>query len=83
VTPGGTKRLGAPRAAEVRAGADGVPARVGGVPVEAVREDWVVEDRWWTGRPVRRRYFELVLGDGRDVTVFCVLGQGRWFTQRA
>jgi len=43
----------------------------------------VVEDRWWTGRPVRRRYFELVLGDGRDVTVFCVLGRGRWFSQRA
>ena len=51
--------------------------------MEAVREDWVVEDRWWTGRPVRRRYFELVLGDGRDVTVFCVLGRGRWFSQRA
>ena len=32
---------------------------------------------------MRRRYFELVLGDGRDVTVFCVLGVGRWFTQRA
>jgi len=78
----GTRRLGAPRPVEVRA-AGGVPARVAGVPVEAVREDWVVEDRWWTGRPVRRRYFELVLGDGRDVTVFCVLGQGRWFSQRA
>lgn len=78
-----TRRLGAPRLVEVRAGADGIPAAVGGVPVEAVREDWVVEDRWWTGRPVRRRYFELVLGDGRDVTVFCVLGRGRWFSQRA
>ena len=78
-----TRRLGAPRPVAVRAGAEGMPAGVGGVPVEAVREDWVVEDRWWTGRPVRRRYFELVLGDGRDVTVFCVLGRGRWFSQRA
>ena len=78
-----TRRLGKPKPVEVVAGAAGVPTGVGGVPVEAVREDWVVEDRWWTGRPVRRRYFELVLGDGRDVTVFCVLGRGRWFAQRA
>ena len=83
MTPAATRRLGAPRAIAVRAGPDGIPTDVAGVPVEAVREDWVVEDRWWTGRPVRRRYFELVLGDGRDVTVFCVLGLGRWFSQRA
>ncbi len=79
----GTKRLGAPRPVAVRAAGDGTPTHVAGVPVEAVREDWVVEDRWWTGRPVRRRYFELVLGDGRDVTVFCVPGRRRWFSQRA
>ena len=78
-----TKRLGNPRLVEVIAGPDGIPAGVAGMAVEAVREDWVVEDRWWTSRPVRRRYFELVLGDGRDVTVFCVLGRGRWFSQRA
>ncbi len=83
MTPAATRRLGAPRAIAVCAGPDGIPNDVAGVPVEAVREDWVVEDRWWTGRPVRRRYFELVLGDGRDVTVFCVPGLGRWFSQRA
>ncbi len=77
------RRLGAPRAIAVCAGPDGIPIDVAGVPVEAVREDWVVEDRWWTGSPVRRRYLELVLGDGSDVTVFCVLGLGRWFSQRA
>jgi hypothetical protein len=68
---------------KVRPGRHGLPAAVAGVGVEAVREDWVVEDRWWTGRPVRRRYFELVLADGRDITVFCELGRGRWFAQRA
>ena len=45
--------------------------------------DWVVEDRWWTARPLRRRYFELVLADGRNVTVFRELGSSRWFLQRA
>lgn len=77
------KRLGAPRAVEVRTGGGGTPAAVAGVAVEAVREDWVVEDRWWTAQPVRRRYFDLVLVDGRDVAVFCEVGLGRWFAQRA
>jgi hypothetical protein len=48
-----------------------------------VREEWVVEDRWWTGRALRRRYFELVLGDGRDVVVFRDLEGGGWCEQRA
>jgi hypothetical protein len=50
--------------------------------VEAVREDWVVEDRWWTARPLRRRYFELVLADGRNTVVFHDLESGAWLTQR-
>ena len=29
--------------------------------VEAIREEWLVEDRWWTSAPLRRHYFELVL----------------------
>jgi hypothetical protein len=77
------RRLSAPAGAEVRAGSDGVPESVGGAPVAAVLEDWVVEDRWWTGRPLRRRYFELVLADGRNVVVFRDLADGRWFRQRA
>ena len=39
--------------------------------VEAVREEWLVEDGWWTQKPLRSRYFELVLADGSDVVVFC------------
>ena len=59
-----------PRPVAVRAGDDGVPVAVGGVAVEAVREEWLVEDRWWTPKPLQRRYFELVLADGRDIVVF-------------
>ncbi len=65
----------------VRAGASGVPIAVGHRPVDSVREDWVVEDRWWTGRPLRRRYFELVLDGGACVVVFRDLERGRWFSQ--
>ena len=77
------RRLSAPQPVAVQAGERGVPARVATVPVEAMLEDWVVEDRWWTGRPLRRRYFELVLVDGRNVVVFRDLVAGRWFAQRA
>jgi hypothetical protein len=59
----------------------GEPAAVDSAAVEAVREEWLVEDRWWTSKPLRRRYFELVLADGRNVVVF---REGdRWFLQRA
>jgi len=78
-----SRRLGAPRPASVRAGARGVPLALGAVAVESVLEDWVVEDRWWTGRPLRRRYFELVLADGRNIVVFRDLERGRWHVQRA
>ncbi len=73
-----------PRPIEVEASGDGVPRMVASVEVEAVREEWLVEDRWWTPRPLRRRYFELVLADGRDLVVFCEPSPGgRWFTQRS
>jgi hypothetical protein len=77
------RRLGVPRRATVQTGPAGAPTMVGRTRVEAVNEDWVVEDRWWTGKPLRRRYFELVLGDGRNVVVFLDLVTGRWFLQRA
>jgi hypothetical protein len=76
-------RLGAPEPASVSADDQGVPHTVGRAPVDSVREEWVVEDRWWTGRPLRRRYFELVLQDGSNVVVFCEPEDGRWFRQRA
>jgi hypothetical protein len=73
-----------PQPVEVAAGEDGVPVAVGSIAVEAVREDWLVEDRWWTPKPLRRRYFELVLADGRCVVVFREPAEdGRWFEQRA
>ena len=80
----GARRLGSPRSVAVQAAAGGPPVAVNGQVVEAVREEWVVEDRWWTGRALRRRYFELVLADGRDVVVFHDLSHGgSWFEQRA
>jgi CO dehydrogenase/acetyl-CoA synthase delta subunit len=50
--------------------------------VESVRESWLVEDRWWTDRPLRRRYWEVVTTCGRDEVVFHDLERGRWWRQR-
>jgi hypothetical protein len=73
-----------PRPVDVDAGSDGVPRAVGEVAVEAVREEWLVEDQWWTPKPLSRRYYELVLADGRDLVVFREPDVGgRWFEQRA
>ncbi len=68
----------------VRAGQSGVPVTVAGIGVEAVREEWLVEDRWWTPAPLSRRYFEVVLADGRNLVVFREpAADGQWFEQRA
>lgn len=79
----GLRRLYAPQRVAVRTDPRGAPLRVEGVAVEAVREEWLVEDRWWTPKPLRRHYFELVLEDGHALTVFRRAGVQRWYRQRA
>jgi hypothetical protein len=78
----GPRRLAPPRAIRVRADTAGRPEAVGDRAVEAVRESWLVEDRWWTDAPLRRRYWEVVTADGRDLVVFRDLRGGRWYAQR-
>jgi hypothetical protein len=79
-----------PQPVRVEVDFDGEPVTVDSVAVDAIREEWLVEDRWWTPQPLRRRYFELVLADGRNVVVFREPQQatdgerpGRWLLQRA
>jgi hypothetical protein len=78
----GPRRLAIPRRVAVKAAADGAPELIAGLEVEAVRESWLVEDRWWTDRPLRRRYWEIVTTCGRDEIVFHDLESGRWWRQR-
>lgn len=67
----------------IRALEGGRPRTVDDRRVDAVRETWLVEDRWWTDAPLRRRYWEVVTEDGRDVVVFRDLEAGDWYQQRA
>lgn len=76
------RQLYAPHRISVEVDGEGVPRAVEGVAVEAVREEWLVEDRWWTPRRLWRHYFEVVLVDGRNLVVFRS-GDGCWYRQRA
>jgi hypothetical protein len=78
----GPRRLAKPKPVRVKADMSGRPQLIGKREVDAVRESWLVEDRWWTDEPLRRRYWEVVTGDGRDLVVFRDLVEGRWYAQR-
>lgn len=78
----GPRRLSVPRRVAVSAVEGGQPIVIDGRDVDAVRESWLVEDRWWTNRPLRRSYWEIVTTCGRDEIVFQDLTSGRWWRQR-
>lgn len=73
---------GTPRPARVRA-SHGAPAVVDGQRVEALLEDWLVQDRWWTEAPIHRRYWEVVTNSGRRLVVFHDIEDDRWYRQAA
>jgi hypothetical protein len=79
---GAVRRLGEPRPAEVRAGPDGRPLWVDGERVEGIVETWLLEDRWWTDAPLRRRMWEVVTVRGRAIVVHRDLVDGRWWRSR-
>lgn len=77
------RRIYAPRSAAVRVDDSDAPVALGNVSVAGIREEWLIEDRWWTDRPLRRHYYELALADGRSATVFRDAQTGCWQRQPA
>jgi CO dehydrogenase/acetyl-CoA synthase delta subunit len=75
-------RLATPVRVAVQADDHGRPLLVAGREVDAVRESWLIEDRWWTEEPLRRRYWEVVTTSGSDQVVFHDLIAGDWWRQR-
>ncbi len=70
----------------MRTDADGLPCAVrrGGqwLAVDELLDRYRTDDRWWTAEPVARAYYDLLLEDGRAVTVFRdEIGAG-WYEQR-
>ena len=77
------RRLGMPVPVRVQAERSGYPRTVEGAVIEAVRESWLVEDRWWAPSPVRRRYWEVVTRTGQNLVLYRDLRTGAWFRQAA
>jgi hypothetical protein len=91
-TPGGAdsppalRRLNTPRPVQVQAAAGGAPCALlrngQRLAVAEVLDHYRTDDRWWTAEPVSRSYYELLLDDGRTVTVFRDDASGGWYEQR-
>lgn len=84
--PGTLRRLNTPRTIEVRAEAGGAPNTLWRsrrwVEVAEVLDCYRTDDRWWTAEPVSRTYYDLLMEDGRAVTVFRDEISGGWCEQR-
>lgn len=76
------RQIGLPRKVGVICDHDGIPTAVANRSVEHVRDEWRVDEGWWTGNRTHRRYFDLVLEDGRNVVVFWDNRGHQWFGQR-
>lgn len=69
-----------PKPAEVQA-VGGVPRIVDGERVETIRNEWLIEDKWWTPKPVRRRYWEVLTTSGGCLVIFRDLETHEWHRQ--
>ena len=82
-----TRALNAPRHVHVESDAVGCPLAVtfgGGkrFEVTSLEDAWRVEDEWWRDAAVSRTYFEVLLEDGRRISVFQDHATGTWYEQR-
>ena len=81
------KPLNAPAPVTVSADERGTPLSVSygnrANEVAAIEDMWKINDEWWRGpsQEIERVYFEVLLEDGRRVTVFHDLVRGEWFRQ--
>jgi hypothetical protein len=75
--------LATPRPLDVITTPDGIPHAINVQGrrrlVVAIREDWLVQDRWWTSEPVDRHYYELLLEPGRVMTLYRETREGAWY----
>ena len=50
--------------------------------VTSLEDLWEIDEEWWRTTPIARRYYKMTLEDGRRVTVFRDLVDGRWYRQQ-
>jgi hypothetical protein len=80
------RRLNVPRDVQVRVDAAGAPSalRRGGDWLQIIErlDRYRTDDRWWSDQPIARTYHELLLEDGRSVTIFHNDLRNEWHEQR-
>ena len=52
------------------------------IAVASIEDIWRILDEWWRDEQVSRTYFEVLLADGRRVTLFIDHATGQWHRQR-
>jgi hypothetical protein len=84
----GTLRpVNAPVPLRVQTDANGRPLAVRrrGWPVSRavvhIQDRWRIDDEWWREQPISRLYHELLLDNGRLITVYHDLAADAWFEQ--
>ena len=54
-------------------------ARLG---IGSIEDVWRIKDEWWRKTPIARTYFEVLLEDGRRMTIFQDRVTSAWYEQR-
>jgi hypothetical protein len=49
--------------------------------VESVTDCWRIDDEWWRPNPISRRYYRVVLSNGRMTDLYLDLITGEWYHQ--
>jgi hypothetical protein len=49
--------------------------------VSAIEDVWRLDDEWWRARALSRMYYAVILGNGRRLTLYRDLIDGRWYHQ--
>ena len=75
--------LGSPSPVHVRTDREGYPLEVprhGGGAVVSIHQIWKIDDEWWR-RPISRLYYQVVLENGKMMTLYRDLTDGSWYAQ--
>ena len=49
--------------------------------VASIQDLWQIDDEWWRARAIARLYYRVTTEDGRQLTLFRDLADGRWYVQ--
>ncbi|XUX00880.1 MAG: hypothetical protein TUN42_02535 [Dehalogenimonas sp.] len=49
--------------------------------IAVIDDVWRLDDEWWRARPLSRMYYAVILGNGRRLTLFKDLVDGKWYHQ--